>query len=346
MHNETLKVRGMICRPCEDAIASGLLSLQGVRTVEAHYWKGDVAVTYDSDIVTRDDVVSRLAAIGYPEGRAPSGVVTDIVCLMAVFVVLWLLQVISGIKVPAAEAGASYGFLFIVGLLTSIHCLAMCGGIELSQTTDAAEMLAGDDGTHAVEEQVSTASGKKRRSTYAFKSALAYNGGRMVSYAAVGAVFGAAGVMTSYTPTVKAIVFTVAGVLVLLIGLRMFGLMPPLPRLHATRRGARASSSLRSSAVGARGRKRFGPLVVGLATGLMPCGALAAMWLFAMSTGSALSGALSMLAFAAGTVPAMLLLGSFSSLVPRRWLRYLLRVGAILVMAMGLSMAIKGLRMF
>lgn len=33
-----------------------------------------------------------------------------------------------------AQSGMGYGMLFLVGLMTSLHCVAMCGGISLSQS--------------------------------------------------------------------------------------------------------------------------------------------------------------------------------------------------------------------
>ena len=58
------------------------------------------------------------------------------------------------------------------------------------------------------------------------------------------------------------------------------------------------------------------PLIAGLATGLMPCGSLFAMWTYAVGTGSAVRGAAVMLCFALGTVPALFLLGVCKGLVP------------------------------
>ena len=34
---------------------------------------------------------------------------------------------------PTANENTSYGMLFIIGLFTSLHCVSMCGGINLSQ---------------------------------------------------------------------------------------------------------------------------------------------------------------------------------------------------------------------
>jgi hypothetical protein len=36
-----------------------------------------------------------------------------------------------------------FGVLFVVGLLTSLHCVAMCGGINISQCVTAAGTAAG-----------------------------------------------------------------------------------------------------------------------------------------------------------------------------------------------------------
>ena len=76
----------------------------------------------------------------------------------------------------------------------------------------------------------------------------------------------------------------------------------------------------------------------------MPCGSMYAMWLFAMSGGSAGRGALVMLAFALGTVPLMLLFGSLGSLIPRRYMKYMVKLSAVLVTAFGIKMLLGGLK--
>ena len=62
-----------------------------------------------------------------------------------------------------------------------------------------------------------------------------------------------------------------------------------------------------------------------------------------MSSGSAGKGALLMLAFALGTVPLMLLFASLGAFMPRSWTRYLRKLGAVLVTAMGAKMLLAGL---
>ena len=85
--------------------------------------------------------------------------------------------------------------------------------------------------------------------------------------------------------------------------------------------------------------------MIGLLTGLMPCASLHAMWLHAVSGGSAVYGAETMLAFALGTAPLLFLFGALGALIPKKWNKYFLKASAVLVTAMGLKMLITGLRM-
>ena len=135
-------------------------------------------------------------------------------------------------------------------------------------------------------------------------------------------------------------VFTIAGALVLLIGLRMAGILPGLRGAETELPGA--------CSLNARTRRRFAgqPLIIGLLTGVMPCGALSAMWLYAMSSGSAARGALVMLVFSFGTVPLLFLFGALQSFLPRGWMKYIVKGSAVLVVTLGLSMLVKGIRLF
>lgn len=168
-------------------------------------------------------------------------------------------------------------------------------------------------------------------------ASLAYNAGRVLAYTAIGAVFGAAGAIINYTLSMKSMVFTMLGLAVALLGLDMWGLLPGLRALFPGQ-----NSACRLPA-GMRGRFAGRPLMIGLLTGLMPCGPLYAMWLHAITGGSAAYGAMCMLAFSLGTVPLMLLFGSLGSFLPKKWNKYLLKGSAVIVVAMGLKMLIRGL---
>jgi len=119
----------------------------------------------------------------------------------------------------------------------------------------------------------------------------------------------------------------------ILMSLSMLGWLPwwlvPVPRLPMR---------LYQKADGVR--KSAGPFTVGLINGLLPCGPLQAMQLYALSTGSVGKGALSMFLFAIGTVPLMLGTGLVFSLLKGKFLHGIARTGAALVLLMGFLMAV------
>ncbi|MBS7299805.1 MAG: sulfite exporter TauE/SafE family protein, partial [Eubacteriales bacterium] len=171
-----------------------------------------------------------------------------------------------------------YGMLFLVGLMTSVHCVAMCGGISLSQSLPGGQAQA------------------KSSTRQALTPALLYNAGRVISYTLTGLIFGTLGMLfgagldTSLSVLAQAALKVVAGLLMLAMGLSLLGLFPALRRLRL--RLPRLPKRLRPRA----------PLTVGLLNGLMPCGPLQAMQLAVLSSASPVRGALSMLAFSLGTV--------------------------------------------
>jgi Cytochrome C biogenesis protein transmembrane region len=89
-----------------------------------------------------------------------------------------------------------------------------------------------------------------------------------------------------------------------------------------------------------------GPFVVGLLNGLMPCGPLQTMQVYALGTGSFLAGALSMFLFSLGTVPLLLGFGAASSFLSAKFNRGMLKASGVLVMALGLVMFTRGMNLF
>ena len=85
-------------------------------------------------------------------------------------------------------------------------------------------------------------------------------------------------------------------------------------------------------------------LAVGLLTGLMPCGALSSMWMFAASSGSWKSGAAAMLAFGLGTCVFMLAFGLFGVFIPKKYNKYLVKCSTVLIVALGLILMTKGIK--
>ena len=47
-----------------------------------------------------------------------------------------------------------------------------------------------------------------------------------------------------------------------------------------------------------------------------------------------------------GTVPLLFLFGALQSFLPRGWMKYIVKGSAVLVVTLGLSMLVKGIRLF
>lgn len=155
----------------------------------------------------------------------------------------------------------------------------------------------------------------------------------------MGALFGVLGTVITYTMAFKSILFMLTGIVVAIIGIQMLGIIPGLRRL---------SPKLPSfCSLPAKGRNKVAgrPLIIGLLTGCMPCGSLYAMWIYAMSTCTLAKGALAMFAFALGTTPLMFIFGAINSFSPSKWLKYMIKVSSVFILALGMSTLLKGISM-
>jgi sulfite exporter TauE/SafE len=163
-----------------------------------------------------------------------------------------------------------------------------------------------------------------------------YNLGRVVSYTIVGVIVGALGSIISFSGWMKGLVQLAAGIFMIIMGINMLGVFPGLrkfsPRLPAFLTRRMEAEQGRSNS----------PLYIGLLNGLMPCGPLQAMQLYALSTGDPVKGGLSMLLFSLGTVPLMFGLGALSSLLSTKFTKKVMTVGAVLVLLLGMSMFSNG----
>ncbi|MDR3136432.1 MAG: sulfite exporter TauE/SafE family protein [Coriobacteriales bacterium] len=265
-----------------------------------------------------------------------------------------------------ATASMSYGAIFVVGLMTSVHCLAMCGGINLSQSLgrpSKPDSSSEASGTSKLESDLDTGSASKLKSSSGTSSAsnpdmvrpisphhtngrrfdprilvapALYNLGRVASYTLVGAVVGGLGSLLTLTPVMQGVLKLTAGVLMVVMGLNLMGAFPALRRF--TPQPPRFLARLL-----AQGQDNSGSsLVVGLLNGLMPCGPLQAMQLYALATGSVAAGALSMLVFGLGTTPLIFGLGALSTLLSRRFKRVALTAGAVCVVVLGMALFVQG----
>lgn len=330
MKHEKLYISGMTCINCQTRIASALNNRSGITEVSVSYETGTAEFSYDPEMVSLDQIITMIGDLGYEasaQNTSKKKVILKAVREIMIIVVLFFLLQRCGILnrlVPnsLADSEMGYGMLFVIGLITSVHCIAMCGGINLSQT------LQKDTSTEI--------------SKVMFRNTLEYNIGRVVSYTVIGGVLGAVGALAGIgsglqTSTLfQGILKLFAGIIMVVMGVNMLGIFPGLRRLAVHIPNFNKKTKQKS------GRKPRTPFFIGLCNGLMPCGPLQSMQVVALVSGNPLAGALSMLCFSLGTVPLMLGFGSAVYMLGKRFTRQVLKAGAILVVVMGLSMMVQG----
>ncbi len=189
---------------------------------------------------------------------------------------------------------------FLLGLFSTIHCIGMCGGIigALSLTLPA------DIRNH-----------KPRL----FSFILTYNTGRILSYAAAGLIAGAigTGVLQSSGFEQGHTILRIIGIsMMIAIGLYLAGW---LPQLAAIEKVGKPVWQL----IEPVGRKLMPvdsllkAFIYGMIWGWLPCGLVYFVLIWALTAGDAIHGAMTMLAFGAGTLPTLMTAGFMTSWLTR-----------------------------
>lgn len=210
---------------------------------------------------------------------------------------------------------------FVVGLLSTIHCVGMCGGV-MGALSFAVPEVARD------------------RPARLAAFLLAYNVGRVASYTVAGALAGGLGltvVRSTGSVEIANALRAVAGLLMLLAGLHLAGWLPAIARLE--RLGGPLWRRLEPHA------RRLVPVrtplravLYGAVWGWLPCGLVYTMLGVAAGQAGIVAGAATMAAFGLGTLPTLVATGLFAGRLYHLGRRPLLqRIGGATVALLGLA---------
>jgi len=201
------------------------------------------------------------------------------------------------------------------------HCIGMCGGIVLAYTSSKID----------------------QKSSYMQQTAshLAYNLGRVTTYAILGALFGYAGSVLAFTPTTKGVLFVFTGILMILAGLSLIGNIKLLNSAEwSVSKYAWYQKSFRVL-ISSKSYPSF--YLLGMLNGIIPCGLVYSFAIFAASTASPLGGALVMATFGLATIPALFFLGVITKFLQKGNLRgTMMKLASILVIVYGIFTLTKG----
>ncbi len=176
-----------------------------------------------------------------------------------------------------ALSGESLSMVLVLGFLTGLHCIGMCGGFMMTYMRY----------------------GKKKRLSE-FEMHFRYSVSKVLSYAFFGACFGLLGSFVNITSDLKSLVSFIGGFFLLYLGAKGLGVFNKLKKWSF-----KLPINFNSSKISS-------PTSIGLLKGLMiSCAPLQALYLISASIGSPLKGALLLTAFGIGTLPIFLFYGAF-----------------------------------
>lgn len=303
-----VKIEGISCSHCLDTIETNLLREKNIIKVE---FQKNIAIIEYVEKLEKKKIIKLINSLGYltQESYISDDIsllsdkvkpVEIIIILLIIILVFYLLNKIIGFNIfnviPTIDENITYGMLFVTGLLTSIHCVSMCGAINLL-----------------------TVINKTTKRSY--KKPILYNLGRLISYTALGGIVGLIGSVLTVNKTVTGIIILLAAIVMFLMALAMLGLIP-LKKLKLIRHKTVTAN----------------PLIIGLLNGLMPCGPLQAMQVYALSTASPIKGAISMFLFCLGTIPLMLGTGLFLNKLTGKWKIIVNKIATCLILILSVVM--------
>src|SRR5229473_1837840 len=326
-----LKIDGMHCANCEVLIERRFKKITGVRRVKVSSTTGMAEVNCYGDV----DIATLQRAIvedGYTvwllheQTNKPtdSGKVKntrrDYVEIGAVFLVLvGLYVVLSELNILperlAVPNTISYGLAFVIGIVASMStCIAVTGGLLVAVAAKY------------------NAVGGSLSGVQRFKPHIYFNVGRVVSYTILGGAIGALGSTFTLSADANGLLIIFASAVMIVLGLQMLKLLPPLGLLAPRMPKFIAHKIHDLSEKEAKG----GAFILGASTFFLPCGFTQALQLYVLAKGSFMTGALIMLAFSLGTLPALVSLSALSSFAKGSFQRYFLKFAGVAVVILGL----------
>lgn len=325
MMHKSFPVKGMHCRSCELLIEGELLKVPGIKRAVVNHSSGtaDVYYRHGLDSVAVEHAVTTAGySLGSDQKFYISKNLSDYKELGIAFLIVMVLYLVAknlGLFNLASSIKGNYSSLpvvFIIGLTAGVStCMALVGGLVLGASAKFTQ-------THP---QASRAE--------KFSPHLFFNTGRIVSYFILGGVIGLVGSFFQLSALVLGLLTIAVAAVMLLLGGQLIEIFPFLKKFSFTLPKF-ISRSLGVSDLSGSDYSHKNAMVMGALTFFLPCGFTQAMQLYAMSTGSPISGAVTMGVFALGTAPGLLGVGGLSSIVKGSSARIFFKTAGVVVILM------------
>lgn len=324
-----LKIHGMHCASCEVLIERKFKKVAGIEKVHVNHANGkaDLICSHEPNIrqlnnLVREDGYQVSSWDDRNNGSiavAHKNTFTDYLQIGWIFLVIvslyYILKQFDFLPNFSISQHMSYGLIFLIGLFAAVSsCIAVVGGLLLA--------LAGK-----YNESHPNLTGIQK-----FKPHIYFNVGRIVGYTAFGAAVGALGSVMTLSPRANGYIMVLVSVVMLMLGFQLLHLFPGLRRFSPKMPKFLSHKIHDLSTKESRGA----PFVLGASTFFLPCGFTQALQLYVLASGDWKIGALTMLTFSLGTMPALLSLSAVSSFAKGVFQKHFLRFAGVLIVLLSL----------
>ena len=323
-----LKIHGMHCASCEVLIERKFKKVPGVEKVDVHYANGKAEI-----LCSREPQIRELQGAIEQDGYAISAwhdrsatpelphknTKRDYFEIGAIFLIIvagyLILKQFNLVPTLGISDTMSYGFVFLIGLVAALStCLAVTGGLLLAVAAKYNERFPYLTGVQKL------------------KPHLYFNVGRIASYTVLGGAVGALGSVLTFSLKATGFMTITASVVMIMLGFQLLHVspwtrrfQPKMPKFLAHKIHDLSGTDNKSA-----------PLLLGASTFFLPCGFTQALQLYVLTKGDITTGALTMLAFSLGTLPALMSLSAISSFAKGAFQRHFLKFSGVLVIVLGI----------
>jgi len=337
MNKTIVPIKGMHCRSCELLVEDELKGIAGVKKVNVSHRKA-CAEVYSSSQLKIDDIDRAVQKAGYQMGYAQkpswfSVEIEDYVDVISAIIILFSLYIfvdglgLSKYFVVNPNHPSSLLTVALIGLTAGFStCMALIGGIVLGVSARFSQA------------NINASSAEK------FKPHLFFNLGRIVSYTVLGGMIGLLGSFFQFSGITLGLVTAAVALVMLTLGLQLTGLFPRLQNISFSMpKGISKLLGMKEQAEKEYSHKNA--FLMGGSTFFLPCGFTQAMQLYAVSTGSFVSGALIMGIFAIGTAPGLLSIGGVTAAIKGAFSQKFFKFAGVVVSLLALFNLNNGLNL-
>lgn len=324
MQTKKIYIKGMHCVSCEKLLDSEFRNIAGIKNVRVFRKKNIAEIDYENQAPNFSEIKKVAQKYGYDafennpdlETKSPSeasDVASWVKAILIVAVLLFLFKIFqnTGVlnKIDFNGSKITFGVSFLIGLVASISsCLAVVGAVII-------------------------AFGEKYKSEgknfyeNAVRPNLFFHIGRLGTFFILGGLLGLIGGKINISGNFISTFTIIVAIIMAWLGLNILGLLPSISNsgIGMPKGLTKNWNNLKKS------EHKMAPFLLGGLSFFLPCGFTQSMQIFALTSGSFLTGGLSLFLFALGTVPALMILGVATSWTKNKKMAVFQKVAGFLI---------------